>query len=407
MSAEDQEKRVEIASLVNEAVAKFGSAGRADVGTEAVFLVGGGPTVSVDLGLLLSQWDVLPHDVRRRRCTDLARQLVAARRESTSLAPPATTPRRSLVSFAAPVGVVALTLAAGAYGWHLYRRMSAPAPAASIPGVQSAEEYEREREERAQRVCEATRSRVMQGATVGPTDVEGWVVEFAGLRAGDSADLVFDPAITAFVDRGPGKTSGRFVWASAKALVDQGGPDTEVRISDASIPNAMQPQRRGVKLTFTGRYVAPYFREQERVSYFQTAAALAERLGLTHAALYARCSGSLHPHLGAWFLGKDVGSVATALIYFAGLDADQPHVRRELYLGDGGDVDRARAFAAIDVATGMLQRPRVASVAGQVGAMISGRADGPQTVTFPFKDGSRAGRASRALAEAVGVADTR
>ena len=355
--------------MVAEALSRFGVAGNVEVLADRVVLRGNGPEASYQLGMLPAQWDTLPMDVRQRKATEIVRSLVAERR--ASLPAPAGGSARgggaSIIGWVAPV--VAIGLAGGlVYG--IYRALG--------PAQGGGEKVERtpaagsvamdDRRARALRVCEATRSRVMRGATVGPTDVEGWVVEIVLLREGSSSDLTYDPALTAFVNRGPGETSGKLVWPVAKDVVAADGPFTTVEVADASIPDARAPQWRGVQLTFRGRYVVPYFREEHRIQYVRLANTLADRLGAGYGALYARCDDGQSHHMGAWFLGSDPGSAVASLIYFLGTYADVSHVRRSVLKEDAGDgIDRAYAFRRIAVSTKALRRERVLGVLGPHG----------------------------------------
>jgi hypothetical protein len=149
-----------------------------------------------------------------------------------------------------------------------------------------------------------------------------------------------------------------------------------------------------VRLTFTGRYVLPYFREEERPAVIHAAAALAERVGATHGGLYARCEHSSSHQLGAWFLGPGPRGAAASLVYFMGVKAEVPQVRAELSAGSRALDRLGQAFEPFD-------RPRVGKLVGTHGGMIAGRAEGPGSITFPFRDGNRAARASLELVRAA------
>ncbi|MCA9597419.1 MAG: hypothetical protein KC776_29095 [Myxococcales bacterium] len=407
MPAADPEVYREIETLVAEAVARFGAAGEVRIVADQIYLEGYGPPTSAALGGLDAHWDGLAPEVRQRRTTALARELVQKRRASL---PP--TARRSfkLPGFVAPLVILALAGVAlwFARAWLLPQRGN-PTPTTTTPTPNpvasvGADAYEAERRARAERVCQATRSRVMRGATVGPTDVEGWVVELVLLRDGSSGDLTFDPGLGPFVARRPGALSGRFVWPAAEDISGAEGPSTLVTVADASLPNPQQPKHRGVSLTFSGRYVAPYFKDEGRKSFVRVAAALAERLGATHGALYARCAESSTHHLGAWFLGPGPGGAAASLVYWMGAFADPPQLRAALIRHDGVvSPEASGTLGQLEDAAKDLTKPRVAKLIGSDGGMIGGHPDGPHAITFPFKDGNRAARASRELARELGV----
>jgi serine/threonine-protein kinase len=378
-----------------------------------IHLEGYGPPTSAPLGALAAQWDGFSPELRGRRATALARELVQKRRASL---PP--TARRGfnfkLPSFVAPLAILALTVVAlwFARSWLIpgkSRSDGAPTTTVTSPVASvGADAYEAERRARAERVCQATRSRIQRGATVGPTDVEGWVVELVLLRDGNSGELTFDPGLSPFISRRPGQLRGKFVWASAEDIAGAEGPSTIVDIANASIPNPESPKHRGVRLTFSGRYVAPYFRDDGRKSYVRVAAALAERLGATHGALYARCAESSSHHLGAWFRGPSAGGAAASLVYWMGAFADPPQLRATLLAADGGsDPSQSGVLDQLGTAGAELTKARIAKLIGSDGGMIAGRPDGPHTLTFPFKDGNRAARASLALARELDVGVTR
>ncbi len=404
MPGQDPEVQREIETLVAEAVARFGAAGEVRIVGERIHLEGYGPPTSAELGGLEAQWDGLAPELRGRRATALARELVQKRRASLP-------PTRSggfnfkLPSFVAPLVVLGLAAVAlwFARSWLLPEKTNAAVTSSAQPGPLAStgvDAYEAQRRARAERVCQATRSRIQRGATVGPTDVEGWVVELVLLRDGSSAELTFDPGLSPFISRRPGQLSGKFVWASAEDIAGAEGPSTVVTVADASIPNPETPKHRGVRLTFAGRYVAPYFRDDGRKSFIRVAAALAERLGATHGALYARCAESSSHYLGAWFRGPGAGGASASLVYWMGAFADPPQLRAAVLAADAGAdpiLDR------VEQAGAELTKARVAKLIGSDGGMIAGRPDGPHTLTFPFKDGNRAARASLELARELNV----
>lgn len=394
--------------MIAEAVTRFGVAGRVRVEAGTVLLEGNGPTTGAEIGALLEQWDTLPMDIRRRRVNELARQLVGERRSI----PAATRPRRSFAVFGwlAPL----LILAGGAALVYLAYRLLAPrkatptaasaAPAQASAGrpARAVDSDDQQRRERAARVCNMTRARVMRGATVGPTDVEGWVVELALLRGGDTPPLEFDPGIGTFIRRAPGHAEGSFAWAGAPALADEHGPMTHVTVTDASLPPVGKPRFHGVTLDFVGRYVPPYFTKNQRGSFLKTAATLATRLDARYSALYARCAAGKTHHIGSFFRGPGPGGAAAALVYFMGTYAPAVQVRQSV-LAPHGKLDRAGALERISRATRRLDKRRVATLLGQSGGEISGSPDGPVTITFPFSEANRAERASQTIADAVGL----
>lgn len=397
-SPPDPELLFDLETLVAEAVARFGTAGRVRVEGDRIHLQGHGANTTAPIGPLLEQWDELSPELKQRRATALARQLVERRRASSP--PPAPARAFRLPSALAPLLILT---AGGAAVYMAYLKLTPPrdaeSPSATPGGSASAapalgsEAYEQERQAREARVCALTRERVLRGTTVGPMDVEGWVVELVLLRAAD-ADLTFDPALAAFIERRPGQLSGRFVWASAPLLAEREGPGTTVEIADAREGEAL----RGVRLTFSGRYVISYFTETQRSEYVRAAAALSDRLDARYGALFARCARSTTHELGAWFRGPGPAGAAASLVHFIAGQAAPAQLLPEQGGASAGLPElTARALP--------LDRARVARTIGAHGGMIAGKGgDSATTLTFPFKDGNRAGRASFDLARALGVA---
>jgi|RhiMethySRZTD1v2_1073278.scaffolds.fasta_scaffold11777_7 hypothetical protein len=259
---------------------------------------------------------------------------------------------------------------------------------------------ERARQARAARVCEETRARVVRGAVIGATDVEGWVTELMLLRPAGGERFVTERDLAGVVD----PSAGRLVWKETPLLAAISGG--HVAVSDASLVGGGRPTRPGLRLSFEGSpYVTAYFREEERSEWIRTASALAKQLGATQGALYARCAAGDAHHLGSWFLGTGADGAAAALLYFMGTYADVPHLAPALLGPDGGAVlDRAFAFERIGGATQGLDRGRLAVALSPHGGMIKGSTQGPFELTFPFRDADRAARASRDLARALKIA---
>jgi hypothetical protein len=266
----------------------------------------------------------------------------------------------------------------------------------SKPEKVDPEAYERARRERAIRVCEETRARVVRGAVIGATDVEGWVTELVLLRRAGAEPFTLPHDLAGVVEQ------RRVIWKQAPELLSVSPGNVDV--ADASLASAGQARRPGLRLTFDGGYVTSYFREEERPSWIRAAGALAKQLGATHGGLYARCATSSAHHLGAWFLGPAPDGAALALLYFMGAHADVPHVQRALLdPRDGGVVDLGFAFERLADATRKLDRSRLGMIIGPHGGTVGG-VHGATFLSFPFRDADRAARASRDLARALEIA---
>jgi hypothetical protein len=263
----------------------------------------------------------------------------------------------------------------------------------------SADSYELERQQRALRVCGETAQRITRGATVGEADVEGWVVEFSAVSPTSPDAPASAPDLAAFLRFLDGKARARFIWSEAPELAKLDGPTTFVEVRHAPSPALTR-----TTLTFFGRYVSPYFIEEQRPTFMRLAAALADQLGATHAGLYARCERGASHHLGTWFRGETPAAAVAALLVWMGAHAVVPFLDEASLGGDAGNVDSAVAFPPVAERARRLDRAGVAHIIGEHGGMIAGKPAGVTTLSFSFRDGNRATRASLDLARALGVA---
>jgi hypothetical protein len=394
----------EVARRIEEALARYGVAGKVAVAPGLATLHGNGPTVSAELGGLVAEWESLTEEARARQVSAIARRLSTERRAASSLAPP----RSRLPEAVRPIALLVVIALVGLGLIRGYEYWAAVRGAAAARAVsKDYDAYEQERASRAARVCEATRSRVMRGAAVGPSDAEGWVVELWALRAADRPSPALDPGLAAFVSAGgPGDAKRRLAWTGAHLLAGRDGPDTSVDVTEANIPEAGAPGLRGVRFTFTGRLVPPYFEDTPRLEYQRLARALTDALGSDHAALYARCAGNGTHHIGSWFRGPNPGGAATSLVYFMGAFGERPELSRSLLVPAGAtSPDLWYAFQGVTHATGPLKKARVMTmISGELG-MIAGLDDRVSTITFPFRDANRATRAAYAISRELGISE--
>jgi hypothetical protein len=265
----------EIELFAMEALARFGAPGTVRVEGASLVLYAPQGVLRVDLAGLDHQWGQLSEDSRRRRSGELVRQLVARRSVL-----PTTPPRRPTPSW---VWFMALGVAATLAGWAAYAaRPALPEEtvvrrAAASPDQGPTTPHE-DRRERAARVCESARTRVLRGATLGPTETEGWVVDVLALRRDAPEDLARDPRLLEFVGAGPAGELVPFVWSGEPEMRELAGSDTGVRVAAESVDGASGARARGVRLTFAGALVDAYFNAEQRVRYFHIATALSERL---------------------------------------------------------------------------------------------------------------------------------
>lgn len=399
-----QESAVELQQLVTELLGRFGVAGTVTIEAGRATLFGSGPTVELDVGPSLSDWNQLGDDVRRKRAVDVARRLAGERRRIGAPSRALDGHRLSPWLVFGALGVVVIGL--GAAFW--FRQSSAASSAAPVLPAPSVDydAYERERQERAERVCNATRTRVVRGAPIGPSDVEGWVVELSLLSNKDSPDPASDPALATFVSTSGGH--GHIVWSQAGALASLEGSDTSAIVTAANLPATGPPSFKGLRLVLTGRYVVAYFDEAARVTLVRFALALSDALHSEYAALYARCAAGRAHHLGSLFRGTTPGGAVASLLYFMGTFGDVPDVRRSLLSpAEGTGEDAAFAFQNILRAAAPLKKSRVMAMVGAEGGMIAGLDNQPSTVSFPPRDPNRASRASHRIAGELGLGETR
>ena len=396
------------------------------VRVEGQFLiVGKGATEArADLKGSVQQWESLPDDLRERRAQQIA-QLLS---EGTARAPLVIRPPRQRqrnptgpLSCLAPLLIAALTVCALGVAYR-YLSPNKESPLASIRRVldqspigstiasvtapsYDASSVEHERSVIASAACAKSRTRVSRGGSVGPADVEGWLVELVLLRRGPPVDLSQSSPLSSFVRREAGASSGKLIWVKASSLVAQERFDARVELRE--LPPLGEKNVNAVSLVFSGPYVVPYFTEDQRADYFALADALADALGATEGALFAHCAGSEAHHVGSWFLGATPGAAVGSLIYFMESFTDVPILKPEV-LGSAADPRRrGHTFDVINQATGSLSRGSVATLVGSELGMISGRPKQPARLTFPFRDGNRASRSGLDAARSLGLASSR
>lgn len=278
---------------------------------------------------------------------------------------------------------------------------------AKEPAANASETSVYDRETRARNVCERTRDRARRGETPSLLDVEGWVVELLLLRHNSGSPLNEAPSLGEFFAAPDAEGHRKFVSPTVSELSAITGPRSVVVFHEAS--PLTQPEDEasgldGLRISFAGRYVAPYFDPDARFSYFRVATLLAQRLGVEYAALYARCEHASTHEMGSWFHGRNAGGAATALIVGMGLFATVPQLSRSGGVGQAGyDIG---TITRIQAAAKSLDRATLSQTVGEDGGMVSGQQPGPITITFPFEDASRATRSSSAQAASLGLRAT-
>jgi eukaryotic-like serine/threonine-protein kinase len=386
-----------VISAVQEALSGFGLAGTVALEGRFLTLHGNGPPTSIDAGPAVEQWPLLPPEMQRRKALDLARRMAEAHRVAQRGSPsrPGSAGGESLVPWATlgkaigATAVVAL-VAMGARAY-LRSRDEVPLPppvAAETPAEQS---------RRLETSCRAVRERVYSGATIGPYDTSGWVVDLwlasrpgplPGADAGTpSSRPVTRDSMADTVD------SGRL----APRLDDALGKLTDgtLAFADDSIP-ATSSAWTGVTLRFGGAYSRAFFEPEPRTRFLALADRLFESSGADLGALYAHCAGGAVHDVGAWFRGRDPGAAATALLWGVGMFAERPQIDRAA-LGSA-EIDSLRAATA----TAKLDAPLLKGLVAVQGGSLTA-APGAVTLAFPLGGPIRAASASRAVAARIGI----
>jgi len=392
-------------------------------------IVGKGATEArADLKGTIQQWDSLPEDLIERRIQQMAQLLSeGAKRAPIASRPPGQQRAKGSSALVAVKRVLAPLLILGlmvcalgvAYRYlspdkqspiaafeHLLGQSPAGSAIASAQApTYNASNIEHERAVIASAACAKSRSRVARGGSVGPADVEGWQVELVLLRRGPALDLSQSSALAPFMRRDADTKTTKLIWAKANSLMAQERFDAQIEAR--ALPPLGAKNLSGVSFVFSGPYVVPYFTEDQRADYFLLADALAEALGATDGALFARCADSESHHVGSWFLGATPGAAVGSLIYFMDGFTDVPVLKAEVLPGGTDPARRSHAFDAIDRAAGSLSRDSVATRMGSELGMISVRPNHPSRLTFPFRDGNRASRAGLDAARALGLGTAR
>ena len=379
----------DIRQHVLEALARCGAAGEVTIEGDRVVLVSPVGCFTTPLGACGRNWWEMPPDERRRAATELARRLNDQRR-----AVPSRPARRPSVAPYVLTGLLLLVLVSAIVAYPVLVRP--PSPAASGSWVAAAVESDA----RSRAACEQSRARVLRGDTLGPLDVDGWVVELSLLRSG-GMEILRDPGLRAFVD--DASSNPRLVWTGSPELSRLAGPTTRLAVAEHRHADGDAPEWRELTLTFSGRFVDRYFREEERAAFFGLADALTARLAAPYAAVYARCAHRTDDAMvGAWIRGPNVPAAAAALVFFMDVRSSASHVQPPS--APGARTTSPQVLVRLEEAARGLDRRRLAHVLADTSGMLAGGPEGPITVMFPYKDFSRPSRAALQVARQLEVA---
>ncbi len=390
METLDPHQAGDLARHVREALTRFGAAGQVSIEGDVVALSSPAGRFETPLGLVARDWVDLSPEERRRAATDLARRLNAQRLPSV----PLTRTSTSIAPYALTI-LLLLALVAALAAYPFLARPTPPVASASVPSADPSGE------DRPRLACEQSRARVLRGGTLGPLDVDGWVVQISLLRPGSTIPLMRDPGLDAFFDRTP--EGSRLVWTGTPELAELDSPTTGVEVEELRYPAQGVAEWRELLVSFRGRFVDRYFREAERAQFFTLADGLTVRLGGTYSAVYARCAHRLDDAMvGTWIRGPDVPAVAAALVYYMDVRSAASHVDPQRL--KSVPAESPGAILQIETTAEDLDRRGLAAILADTGGMIAGAPEGPITVMFPFRDFSRSSRASHKLARRLNLA---
>lgn len=386
--AEDLLRRVE------EALCRFAVHGRVRLEQDCLVLTTPRGPVSLPARAPIARWGSLGEVERRSLATDLAKALVK-KRDSERPAPGVGA--KHDFPWGLLAGVLAcLLLGAAGYLWF------GPSEGAAAPSAAELEITRRARaaspsesSSRAERVCEATKARVARGATVTIADTDGWLVDYVALRA-ESSERPLGDALAPFFGVHDWAGPARLIWPDEPELAGLSEESARVTLERTSLESS-HGRFEGVVLSFHASLIDSYFREEQRGRYYHLATALTSALGASHAGLVARCAHERGYHLGSWFFGKTDADAAASLLFLLGHHGDPPHIGLPFRRPPGGAPDNGFALSNIERATQEFDRKTLSVALGPTQGMAMGRSGESVVLTFAFRDGSAAARASRHL----------
>jgi serine/threonine-protein kinase len=372
--------RREMAQAVSRAVSKRGTAGRVSIRRNSAELKGSGPTVAIDLGDWVEQWNLVPEEMRERRANEAATRLIKARKAELPQKRGAT-PWGPLLRGAVVVAVIA---GAAVMGWRfLERRAEAERQAAAAASAPRSESRD-ERGAREARSCDAARKRIWQSGSMAGLSTEGWLVVL--WLAPAKGELEGKAKLQQLV------SDGKLTQAAHAELSTLTGGSARVVDAAAAPPGS-------VFVELQGDYVFRFLQTKGRAQFEQLAATMVAASGADYGALYARCAHLEVHDLGAWYYGRDRPKAAAALLYAAGMFADPPALS-----GKPAAADAALLAGLADKATG-LGGTTLEDTIRAVGGRLADRKDGGASsseIRFPLGGPTRATLASRKLAGKLG-----
>ena len=393
--------RAELGTKTTEILGRYGVAGRVEVESRLVWLIGNGPTVEVRLTEVDASKAVLsPAELKslaERLARDLSRARRAASRESGSAA--------GWVAWAKLLP----TLAIVAFGaWMAFRYLTPHQPTTSSTwskkgahlshGIQSPSTKLVEKQALDDQSCLRTVTRIQQGGTVTPLDIDGWVVELSLVSAENDLLPTAAPLNDYFQLRSDGIERTHHA-ADTPMLNQTDAQQAAVLISKEPLATVNPNAASGILITWRGQYVTPYFHESDRTEYLKVANSLFDALHASHGALYARCIQGGARYLGSWFRGPNVGAALWMLVTEMGVISGAVRVPG---LGASFGLENCEApLKYLAKTVGPITRSKAAYLLSTSGGFVSERVGKFATVEFPFSPANRASLASWAIARKV------
>ncbi|MBI4954198.1 MAG: hypothetical protein HY908_19395 [Myxococcales bacterium] len=371
----------EIEQAVTEALGRRGVSATVAVRGSAAELHGLGPIVAIDLDDWVEQWPLLPATARRKRAEMIATRLLSARRAADDPRRPTggPVPWRTLLQLAALL-VFGVAAYLGLRGSSFFGSGTQPSATVAVAPPETPDQALA----RTARVCEAATARLRAGASLGPLDTEGWVVDLWLAR---------------------GKQPGSLAAALGTRVTPEGrlrdaGPALAAVASGSAAPVSAEPPEAATeyaRLELRGGYVDLFLEPGGRPAVVAWAEATARDLAADAAALYATCAHAGGHEIGAWYFGADAARAGAALLYAAGHLGGalrEPPTRSssfEALLGRAADLDRATLERASAPFGASLGTP----------SADAGAPAGPVALAFPAGGPRRATSAASALADAL------
>ena len=395
----------ELAEGISQALGRAGMTGAVTVagGLASLDTMAGRVTISVTREL--ANWPRLDPEARQQLARKVVMRLAAERRNQGKARSGSGGSWLSWLSSWTSLALVALAVVVGGL---VYLGGEDPAALRKIDAPEVKESSEQQREGRAKRVCDVTRTRVMRGTPVGPADVEGWVAEVGVVKLGAKAPLLAEPKLKDYFANVKAESRTRLVWPGAPDL-------TELRsISTAVILGSIRHQStdhltkvEGMRATFSGRYVARYFGSvAQRKGFIALGRELRATTLADYGAVYARCAHRPAILLGSSFMGETPTGALVALLYFHGAYAESPLLRRSALAPEvrKRGVDHAHLIEALRTAVGKRSAVEVAAMLSPHLGTLQETPEHGAAITFALDDPNRAARASRVIARKLGIA---